>query len=307
MKFVDPRIDFAFKKIFGSEDAKDILISFLESLLGLRGDRCIAELAIMDPFLVPRLKDLKSTILDVRCKDHRGISYIVEMQVEKVAAFLKRIQFNSAKAYANQISRGEDYPHLKQIIAVTITDFILFEGFEHCASVHESRKTVFGQSHLTDIVHHFVELPKFTKDLNSCDGIFDQWLYFIKYASTLEEIPEKMQAAPIRHAFEKARVANMTADELELYDKAGIAIADARGRLELAREEGREEGERIGVQRGERKEAAKMLTRQLQRRFGSVPDWANEKIAKADQSSLEEWSLRIFDTRSLDDVFSHSM
>ncbi|MBF0437343.1 MAG: Rpn family recombination-promoting nuclease/putative transposase, partial [Magnetococcales bacterium] len=153
MKFIDPRIDFAFKKIFGSEDAKDILISFLESLLGLEGDRCIAELAIMDPFLVPRLKDLKSTILDVRCKDHRGISYIVEMHVEKVSSFLKRIQYNSAKAYANQISRGEDYPNLKQIIAVTITDFILFDDFEHCTSVHESRETVHGQSYLTDIVH----------------------------------------------------------------------------------------------------------------------------------------------------------
>ncbi|MBF0437340.1 MAG: PD-(D/E)XK nuclease family transposase, partial [Magnetococcales bacterium] len=72
MKFIDPRIDYAFKKIFGSEDAKDILISFLEGLLDLQGNRRIAELTILDPFLAPRLKDLKSTILDVRCKDHRG-------------------------------------------------------------------------------------------------------------------------------------------------------------------------------------------------------------------------------------------
>ncbi|MBF0420803.1 MAG: Rpn family recombination-promoting nuclease/putative transposase [Magnetococcales bacterium] len=92
MKFIDPRIDFAFKKIFGSEDGKDILISFLESLLGLEGDRRIAELTLMDPFLAPRLKELKSSILDVRCKDQRGTSYIVEMQVEKVDGFLKRIQ-----------------------------------------------------------------------------------------------------------------------------------------------------------------------------------------------------------------------
>ncbi len=304
MKFIDPRIDFAFNKIFGSEDAKDILISFLESLLGLKGDRCIAELAIMDPFLVPRLKDLKSILLDVRCKDHRGISYIVEMQVEKVAAFLKRIRYNSAKAYANQISRGEDYPNLKQIIAVTITDFILFDSFEHCASVHESREMISGQSHLTDIVHYFVELPKFTKDLDSCDGIFDQWLYFIKHAGTLEEIPQKMQADPIRHVFEKARVANMTADELELYDKAGIAIADARGRVDLAREEGEQIGELRGEQRGRREEGALTLTRQLQRRFGTVPDWAYEKIAKADLSSLGDWSLRIFDAQSLNDSFS---
>ncbi|MBF0095997.1 MAG: PD-(D/E)XK nuclease family transposase, partial [Magnetococcales bacterium] len=83
MKFIDPRIDFAFKRIFGSEDAKDVLTSFLESLLDLEGDRRIAELTILDPFLAPRIKELKSSILDVRCKDHRGISYVVEMQVEK--------------------------------------------------------------------------------------------------------------------------------------------------------------------------------------------------------------------------------
>ncbi|MBF0605569.1 MAG: PD-(D/E)XK nuclease family transposase, partial [Nitrospirae bacterium] len=76
MKFIDPRIDFAFKKIFGSEDAQDVLISFLESLLGLEGDRRIAALTILDPFLAPRIKDLKSTVLDVQCKDHRGISYV---------------------------------------------------------------------------------------------------------------------------------------------------------------------------------------------------------------------------------------
>ncbi|MBF0178021.1 MAG: Rpn family recombination-promoting nuclease/putative transposase, partial [Magnetococcales bacterium] len=95
MKFIDPRIDFAFKKIFGSEDTKDILISFLESLLGLAEDRRIAHLTILDPFLAPRIKDLKYSVLDVRCTDHRGVSYIVEMQVQKVDAFLKRIQYNA--------------------------------------------------------------------------------------------------------------------------------------------------------------------------------------------------------------------
>ncbi|MBF0136807.1 MAG: PD-(D/E)XK nuclease family transposase, partial [Magnetococcales bacterium] len=71
MKFIDPRIDYAFKKIFGSEDAKDVLISFLESLLGLDGDRRIVELAILDPFLAPKIKGLKSSILDVKCRDQR--------------------------------------------------------------------------------------------------------------------------------------------------------------------------------------------------------------------------------------------
>ncbi|MBF0190731.1 MAG: Rpn family recombination-promoting nuclease/putative transposase [Magnetococcales bacterium] len=303
MKFIDPRIDFAFKKIFGSEDAKDILISFLESLLGLDGDRRIVELTILDPFLAPRIKELKSSVLDVRCKDHRGISYVVEMQMEKVAGFLNRIQYNSAKAYSGQISRAEDYPKLKRIIAVTITDFILFPKFDHCVSCHQSQETITGDSYLSDIVHYFVELTKFTKPLEACDGILEKWIYFIRHAETLEQVPDQLDLPPFRHAFEKAMVANMTKDELDLYDKAGIAIADARGRIELAREEGREEGIQIGAQRGERIGEAKILIRQLQHRFGTLPAWAHERISTADLDSLEGWSLRFMDAKSLDEVF----
>ncbi|MBF0437051.1 MAG: DUF4351 domain-containing protein [Magnetococcales bacterium] len=74
-----------------------------------------------------------------------------------------------------------------------------------------------------------------------------------------------------------------------------------------ALKDGEQKGEQRGRQDGEKKEAAKILTRQLQRRFGTLPDWANEKIAKADLSSLEEWSLHIFDAQSLDDVFSDKL
>ncbi|MBF0095959.1 MAG: Rpn family recombination-promoting nuclease/putative transposase [Magnetococcales bacterium] len=300
MKFIDPRIDFAFKKIFGSESAKDVLVSFLESLLGLEGERCIAELTILDPFLAPKIRALKDSILDVKCRDRRGVTYIVEMQVQKVAAFLKRIQYNAAKAYAHQIERGEEYPKLNQVITITITDFVLFSGFAHCVSRHESRETLTGHSYLQDILHFFVELPKFTKPLDALDGILDQWIYFIKYAGSLQEVPEELNAAPFRHAFEMARVANMTAEELEMYDKAGIAIADARGAVELAREEALREGEQKGIQIGEQRREAAVLTRQLQRRFGNLPPWASQKIADADLATLEEWSLRILDTPTLE-------
>ncbi|HIJ83751.1 MAG TPA: Rpn family recombination-promoting nuclease/putative transposase [Magnetococcales bacterium] len=300
MKFIDPRIDFAFKKIFGSEDAKDILISFLEGLLGLDGDRRIVELTILDPFLAPRIKELKSSVLDVRCKDHRGVSYVVEMQMEKVAGFLSRIQYNSAKAFSGQIGKAEDYPKLKQVIAVTITDFILFPKFDHCVSCHQSQETITGDSYLSDIVHYFIELTKFTKILADCDGILEKWIYFIRFAETLDQVPEQLDFPPFRQAFEKAMVANMTQDELDLYDKAGIAIADARGRIELARKEGIQ----IGEQRGEQIGEAKMLIRLLRRRFGILPVWAIEKITKAQQPALEEWSLRFVDAKSLDEVFT---
>ncbi|MEO5339822.1 MAG: Rpn family recombination-promoting nuclease/putative transposase [Magnetococcus sp. MYC-9] len=304
MKFIDPCIDFAFKKIFGSESAKEVLVSFLESLLGLEGERRIAELTLLDPFLAPRIRDLKYSILDVKCRDHRGVSYIVEMQVQKVAAFTKRIQYNAAKAYVNQIDRGEEYPKLNQVIAITITDFVLFDGFDHCVSRHESRETATGHSYLQEILLFFVELPKFSKSLEELGDILDRWIYFIKHAGSLREIPEKLSAAPFRHAFEMAMVANMTAEEVEMYDKAGIAIADARGAVDLAREEGERRGEQRGEQKGRQGEGAAMLTRQLQHRFGELPIWATDKIAKADLATLEAWSLRILDATTLESVWA---
>ncbi|MBF0438668.1 MAG: Rpn family recombination-promoting nuclease/putative transposase [Magnetococcales bacterium] len=291
IKFIDPRIDFAFKKIFGSEDAKDVLISFLESLLGLNGDRCIAELTLLDPFLAPRIQSLKSSVLDVRCKDQRGVSYVVEMQMERMAGFIKRIQYNSSKAYVGQISKAENYPKLNQVIAVTIDDFIMFHDFDHYISCHENRETITGNSYLNEIVHYFVELPKFNKTLNECSGIIDKWIYFIKYAGNLDKIPEQLNLPPFRHAFEKAMVANMTADELELYDKAGLAIADAKGRLDLAREEGKIEGK------------AEILLRLMQRRFGSIPKEVQQRVTSAHADELDVWSDNILDTDSLQALF----
>lgn len=316
MKFIDPRIDFAFKKIFGSEEAKDILISFLESLLGLEGERRIAELTLLDPFLAPRIQDLKSSVLDVKCRDHRGVSYIVEMQIQKAAAFLKRIQYNAAKTYVHQIARGDEYPRLNQVIAITITDFLLFNGFEHCVSRHESRETITGQVFLQDILYCFIELPKFTKPLAEVRDVLDQWISFIKYAGDLEAIPETIQVEPIRHAFERARVATLSTDELELYDKAGIALTDTQGALQLAREEGeqagrekgrqegRQEGEHIGREKGRQEGAGTLLRRYLHRKFGAPLDAAVEsKLSSASLDEIEKWMDRIGEAQSLDDVF----
>lgn len=268
MKFIDPRIDFAFRKIFGSEDAKEILISFLESLMGLEGEKRIRDIVITDPYLLPTVKALKTSILDVRCTDHRGISYIVEMQVRKVRAFLRRIQYNASKTYAGQIATSDDYPKLNQVIAVTITDFSLFDSFAHYVSRHITQEEKSGEHYLTGIIYYFIELPKFEKELNEIESVLDKWIYFIKKARELEEIPEKFRSGPFDRAFQKAMIANMNPRELEDYDKACMAVADARGAIELAMEEGwskgREEGESIGLEKGERIGTEKIARNMLQ-------------------------------------------
>ncbi|MCP4932950.1 MAG: Rpn family recombination-promoting nuclease/putative transposase, partial [bacterium] len=127
MRFLNPKTDFAFKRIFGSEQSKDILLSFLNAILGLKSPYRVAKLSIIDPYLAPKIQGMKDTYLDVRAKDEQGKSYIIEMQVLNVAGFEKRVLYNACKAYAGQIQRGEDYQLLTDVIAITITDFVMFE------------------------------------------------------------------------------------------------------------------------------------------------------------------------------------
>ncbi|MBF0420132.1 MAG: Rpn family recombination-promoting nuclease/putative transposase [Magnetococcales bacterium] len=304
MKFMDPRIDFAFKKIFGSEDAKDILISFLESLMNLQGDKRIKEITLLNPTLAPRIDGMKESVLDVSCIDHRGVTYIVEMQIRKVRAFLKRIQYNAAKAYVNQIASAEDYPKLNQVIAVTITDFTLFDDISGYVSHHQTVETSSGQPLLREIVYYFIELSKFNKSADSLTTMLDKWIHFIKSAGIMEEIPSCLNESPIRHAFEKALVANMSRKELEYYDKAGMAIADARGAIELALEEGEKKGLQKGLQKGQREGEVRVLRQLLQQKFGpNLSVDIEEKLNKASREEIETWTNTILNARSLDDIF----
>jgi len=103
MRFLNPKTDFAFKRIFGSAESSDILISFLNAILGLRAPHRIAEVTIIDPYLAPKIKGMKDTYLDVKAKDESDKQYIIEMQVLNVEGFEQRILYNACKTYAGQL------------------------------------------------------------------------------------------------------------------------------------------------------------------------------------------------------------
>jgi predicted transposase/invertase (TIGR01784 family) len=273
MKFIDPRIDFAFNRIFGGEDTKDILKNFIESLLDLSGNKKLKDITLLDPFSASRITALKFSLIDMQCTDMRGISYVVEMQVKKSKAFFKTIQYNAAKTYTN--SKGEDYPKLNQVIAVTITGFTLFEELDAYLTRHATRETETGTEYPSEIIYYVVELSKFEKKIETLENVLDKWIWFIKYASEIEEIPDDMKEGVFVHAFEKAMMANMTPLELEYYDKASMAIADAVGALELAKEEGMEKGKEEG-----RKECWKELKQKQQK---SIAKKMKEKGYSADE------------------------
>src|ERR1700722_13146113 len=115
-KFLDPKNDFAFKKIFGSEKHQDILIHFLNDMLDFKESKKITKVTFLKTTQNPEIASKKQSIVDVLCHDEQGAQYIVEMQVAHSTGFEKRAQFYAARAYASQMNQGEAYHELKEII-----------------------------------------------------------------------------------------------------------------------------------------------------------------------------------------------
>ena len=246
MKFINPKVDYAFKKIFGSQQSKDFLISFLNGII-YNGEKTIKDLTIVNPFNPGKIISLKETYLDVKAVLVDGSIVIIEMQMARRTAFNKRVAYNLSKAYANQLDKGENYPLLNPAIALTITDFILFKNTDDNINKddyinkfvfqEETKKYKCLEKELRLI---FVELPKFKKSLSELKNLTDKWIYFLQEAASFDEIPENLgEVAEIEQALNMANFINMTPEELEIVENRGIAMQDERGRIAYAEEQAR--------------------------------------------------------------------
>ncbi len=234
MKFVDIKNDIAFRKIFGNENKKEILISFLNAVLELTKGKKIKRIEIKNPYQLPEIKDLKSSILDVRVTDEREISYIVEMQVEEPDGFDKRVQFYTARQYSKQIEKGDDYPKLNQVIFIGILDFNFFDDDDNYILRHRTVNVRTQKCTLNGMEYNFIELPKFTKVLKNCKSLVDKWIYFIKNAPNLDVIPADVNDKGLKHAYQDADRHNWTKEELEAYHYSEMRRQDEKGKTELA-------------------------------------------------------------------------
>ena len=120
MRFLDPKTDFAFKKIFGSAESKPILIEFLNALV-YDSQPIVQDLEILDPYQAPQLQGVKDTFLDVKAQLADGTMVLIEMQVLNPLDFNKRVLYNVAKAYSLQLQRGQGYSRLSPVIGFTMT------------------------------------------------------------------------------------------------------------------------------------------------------------------------------------------
>jgi predicted transposase/invertase (TIGR01784 family) len=232
MTYINPKTDYAFKRIFGSSESKDILISFLNAMI-YDGNPTIADLEIINPNLPPRVEGLKDTYLDVKAKLADGTIVIIEMQVLNVESFGQRVLYNAAKTYAFQLQKGEGYRMLKPVIALTLTDFEMFENSENLISrfVYKEENTNFTYTD-NNIKLVFVELPKFTKEVDQLETLADKWIYFMKYAREITDIPPVMDSVPeIHQAFGIADRVNLTPDELADIEQREMFIYDQQGAI----------------------------------------------------------------------------
>lgn len=233
MKFVDVKNDIAFRKIFGNEQKKIILISFLNAVLGLEGEDRVADVTLLNPFQLPRIIGEKSSIIDVKAKDIKGSTFIVEMQVAEPAGFDKRVLYYTSRDYAGQINVGDEYPKLRPVYFIGVLDFNYFSGKNYLSS-HLIVDEETGECVFKDMKFRFIELKKFNKKSHELESIVDKWTFFIKNADELEVMPDNVDDDGLREAYTAAAQHNWSKDEFDAYIYAGMRAQDEIGRVELA-------------------------------------------------------------------------
>ncbi len=283
MQFVDVKNDIAFHKIFGNDNRKEALISFLNAVLFFNKEEKIVSVEILNPYQLPALKGGKVTIVDIKAKDKIGNQYIVEMQVAEIEDFDKRVLFYASKSYSSQIERGTDYQKLNPVFFIGILDFEITQNPRYL-SRHKVYDMDTGENVIKDIEFNFIELPKFNKTEDELTTIIDQWVYFIKNAENLELTPTSVKDKGLKNAYEDASKFSWTTKELEAYDYFLMREQDIKGRWSLATKRALEKVEKEKAKLLKQKEKAeKALSRQkgkAEKELSKEKELAKKELAK---------------------------
>ena len=221
-RFLDPKNDFAFKQIFGTEKHKDILIHFLNDVLKFKGDHVIRDVQFLKTVQDPEIAAKKQSIVDVLCVDESGRQFVIEMQVARTTGFKERAFYYASKAYVSQMVKGGKYEHLKEVIFIAIIDHELFPNKTDYHSSHALCDQKTHEQDLKGIRFEFLELPRFEKTLDTISTMVEKWCYFFKYApeTTPDEL-EKLVGSDevIQEAYQALDSAYWTENELRLYEQ----------------------------------------------------------------------------------------
>ena len=258
-RYINPFTDFGFKKLFGSEPNKDLLLDFLNELIKERGH--IQTLTYLKAEQLGLSESERRAVFDLYCESETGEKFIVELQKAKQKYFKDRSVFYSTFPIREQAQRGEWDFQLNAVYTIGILDFVFDEDkdspdyFHHHVQLMETkRKKVFFDK----LTYIYLEMPKFIKTEDQLETHFDKWLYIIKNLPVLQERPRRIQERVFQRLFEAAEIARFDPAEREAYEESIKVYRDLKNVIDTGREEGWQEGRGVG-----RLESAKQIARQM--------------------------------------------
>lgn len=252
-KYINPYTDFGFKKLFGEEADKDLLIDFLNQLLPAKHK--IVNLTFKNPEQLGAVESERKAIFDIHCENDKGDRFIVEMQKAKIKFFKDRAVFYTTFPIKEQAEKGDWNFKLNPVYCVAILDFEFGDDREQKSHMsHVQLKDQYCQTFYDKLTYIFIEMPRFTKTENELENHFDKWLYFLKHLETFESIPDILKEDVFIKGFEIAEISHFNKKELAEYEESLKHYRDLKGVIDTSFEE----GEKLGYEKGKDEMAREM-------------------------------------------------
>ncbi len=251
-KYVNPFTDFGFKKIFGEEASKPLLIDFLNSLLPEK--KRIADLSFRNGEQLGMTEPDRKAIYDIYCRTESGERFIVELQKAKQNYFKDRTIYYSTFPIREQAEKGDWNYNLKAVYCIGILDFT-FDDYEsepersevvHTIQLKNQNNKVFYEK----LTYIYLEMPNFRKTEEELSSRLDKWLYFIKHLEDFQNIPAIFTDEVFTRAFEKAELAKLAPEEMDSYERSLKVFRDNKAVFDYATETAFDEGIEAGKMSG---------------------------------------------------------
>lgn len=241
-KYINPFTDFGFKKLFGTEPNKDLLIDFLNEVI-LPAERRITDLSYKKSDQLGAAEFDRKAIFDLYCIGSKNERFIVEMQKAKQNYFKDRTVFYATFPIQEQAQKGDWDFRLSEVFTVGILDFVFSDDTQtnevrHIINLKDQKSRVFYDK-LTFI---YLEMPNFTKTEDELETTYDKWLYVLKNLATLTDRPNKLQEKIFQRLFETAEIAKFTPEEKGQYEESLKSYRDLKNVLDTSFGEGKMEG-----------------------------------------------------------------
>ncbi len=247
---IDPTVDFAFKKLFGSPEHPDITIHFLNAVL--RDNPRIVDIEILNPFLERDFADDRLAILDVLARDETGRVFNIEMQTTLPSELPERLAYYVSSLFVGQIGRGDSYNELRPAIGICVLDGLLLPNSPQI--LHDFRLRC-GDITLSDCLQiHLLELPKYRlpSDNKRVTDPIEAWAYFLRQVQhlTAEQVADQLADSPFIEAAGILEMIARTPKERDLYEARLKLQRDEEARLRYAKNQGLTEGIELGREEG---------------------------------------------------------